>query len=92
MQTPISIHQLTSEPEPAATYRDVIEAEEITELDWNSFSLLERREQDALAARAGISGESCREVAKRYGKCPQTVCNWASNAACKLRPRLEGCL
>jgi DNA-directed RNA polymerase sigma subunit (sigma70/sigma32) len=90
MQTPISIHQLADEPE--ASCRDVMEAREIAKIVWDSFSRLERREQDALAARAGISGESCRDVAKRYGVCPQTVCNWASNAAYNLRPRLEDCL
>ncbi len=92
MQTPISIHELIDEPQLEATFFDAMEAGEISKLVWNSFSLLKRQEQDALAARAGISGESCRDVAKRYRKCPQTVCNWASNAACKLRPRLQGCL
>lgn len=47
------------------------------------------REREAISALAGVSNESCRDVARRYGKCPQTVCNWASNAKRKLKRKLR---
>jgi hypothetical protein len=65
---------------------------EITELRERvsrELDLLPRRERDAVSAWAGLSGESCRAVARRYRKRPQTVCNWASAAVKRLRPRLE---
>ena len=69
-----------------------VELNEVRTIIIRELNRLPLREREALAAVAQVSDESCRDLAKRYRKCPQTVCNWASTAARKLRPRLEGCL
>lgn len=69
-----------------------IEGEERRRLLWDALATLPPWERDALVGKAGLEGNSCRAVARRYGVCPQTACNWAAAAAKKLRPLLEGVL
>ena len=45
-----------------------------------------------LSRPGGSQWRDLSAMARRYRRCPQTVCNWADAAAAKLRPRLEGCL
>jgi hypothetical protein len=68
-----------------------------TESDWSEFWCVVERElrllpshvREAFEARAHLSEESCRAVARRHGVTPQTACNWAEEANIKLRPKLE---
>jgi DNA-directed RNA polymerase specialized sigma24 family protein len=62
--------------------------EEVARAIHDQLARLPRREREAVEARTGLSGESCRTVAKRYRTCVQTVCNWASAAEAKLRAAL----
>jgi DNA-directed RNA polymerase specialized sigma24 family protein len=75
--------------DPQLEAEDPAEIAELRECVVQELERLSPRERDALSAWAQLSGESCRSVAKRYGKSPQTVCNWASAAITRLRPRLE---
>jgi DNA-directed RNA polymerase specialized sigma24 family protein len=77
--------------EPAREDPTEAEATELRELVDRELRRLPKREREAVSAKAGLSGESCRTVARRYGTSPQTVCNWATAAIVKLRPKLEGC-
>lgn len=72
---------------PLATEGSEAEQAELREIIQREIRRLPAKERDAILALARVSGESCRTVAKRYGKTPQTVCNWAASAAAKLRPR-----
>jgi DNA-directed RNA polymerase specialized sigma24 family protein len=82
-----SLESLALDP-PLAT-DNTAEIEELRECIAEQLRRLSPRERDALSAWARVSGESCRDVAERYGKSPQTVCNWAGSAIRKLRPKLE---
>jgi DNA-directed RNA polymerase specialized sigma subunit len=73
----------------------IAERREIAEIVAEALAPLPQCEREAVEAYAGMSDESCRQVAIRYGVVVQTVCNRAKAAIAKLRPQLaqlEGCL
>jgi RNA polymerase sigma factor (sigma-70 family) len=51
---------------------------------------LPANEQAAVAVHAGVSGHSCRSMARRCGLSTQTVCNRAKRGERKLKVLLEG--
>ncbi len=65
-----------------------LEANEIRQIVRRRFQELPALERDAVAALLRISDESCREVAKRYKKWPQTIYNRANSALLQLRSQL----
>jgi hypothetical protein len=77
--------------DPAQHRPPEVEEIEICELVASELVRLPAHERDAITAYARLSHESCRAVARRYGRSPQTICNWASAAIKKLRPKLERC-
>jgi DNA-directed RNA polymerase specialized sigma24 family protein len=68
------------------------ERQEILEIMARELARLPQHEKEAVEAKSGVSGDSCRTIARRRGVCAQTVCNWAKSGFAKLRPQLEGCL
>lgn len=77
------------EMDPGREAQPQMETAELREIVARELGRLSQRKRDALSARARLSGESCRSVARRYGTSHQTVCNWAAAAINELRPRLE---
>lgn len=71
------------------TEKDPLELSERNEEIRRRFGELPSREREALAALARISGNTCREVALRYGKNPNAGYAWAHAARRKLKPLLE---
>jgi DNA-directed RNA polymerase specialized sigma24 family protein len=92
MRHHIRIAHLGELETPSTLDRNDLEADELCQVLRHAIQDLSVRERDAIAAVARTSGESCREVASRYGTCPQTVYNWARSAKDKLRRQLEVCL
>jgi DNA-directed RNA polymerase specialized sigma subunit len=68
------------------------ERREICEIVGRKMAPIPQREKEAVEAFLKVSGESCRQVARRYAVAPGTVSNWAKARIAKLRPQLEGCL
>lgn len=66
-----------------------LEENEILSLVHRELTAIER---DSLLALAGVSGESCRAVARRYGVSPQTVCNRATAAKRRLQEKWGACI
>jgi DNA-directed RNA polymerase specialized sigma24 family protein len=54
----------------------------------NAIDALPANHRDALLAKAGVSTESCRGMARRVSVTPQTICNWATKAAGSVRGQL----
>jgi DNA-directed RNA polymerase specialized sigma24 family protein len=75
--------------DPAREASSVIEGDELREAVARELARLSPGEREAVSAWAGVSGESCRSVARRYGVSPQTVSNWAAAAIERIRPKLE---
>lgn len=69
--------------------QNAVEIAELRECLDQQLRRLPPRERDALEAKARLTEETCRSVARRYGASPQSACNWAACAIKKLRPKLE---
>lgn len=89
--TLFSLESLRLDPQPERLRPPEFETAEVRERITAELRRLPKREREAVTAYAGVSDESCRELAMRYGISPQTACNWAVAAIKKLRPKLEGC-
>jgi RNA polymerase sigma factor (sigma-70 family) len=71
--------------------REFHERREICEIVARKMDRIPQWEKEAVEAYLKVSGESCRQVARRYGVAAGTVSNWAKACIANLRPQLEGC-